>query len=160
MPDHHREGAPPARDESSAERADRNMVELLQELRILQIGVQITFAFLLTIAFAPRFPQLSSTQRNVYVATLLLSLIALTVLATPVAIHRALFRRGVKEEIVTISARCASLGLLFLAADLDCAVFLIIDVVLGHIAAFVITGCVAMAFLGLWFVVPWFLRRQ
>lgn len=147
------------RDETPEERADRNMVELLQELRVLQTGVQIIFAFLLGIAFTARFTQLSKTQQYVYVAALLLSVVALAVLAAPVAIHRGLFRRGMKERIVILSTRCARLGMLLVSAALDCAVFLIMDVVLGRPAAWVITGCIAVAFLALWFVFPWALRR-
>lgn len=159
MTAHQREGGSPARDESTEERADRNMVELLQELRVLQTGIQIIFAFLLTIPFTARFSQLSTTQRYVYVATLLTSLASLAVLVAPAAIHRGLFRRGMKERVVIISARCARLGILLLGAALDCALFLIIDVVLGRLAAVVITGCVALMFFALWFLLPWLLRR-
>lgn len=135
------------------------MVELLQELRVLQTGVQIIFGFLLSIAFTPRFTQLSQTQRYFYVAALLTSAVSVAALAAPVAIHRGLFRQGMKERIVILSARWARLGMLLLAVALDCAVFLVIDVVLGTIAACVIGGCVAVVFLGLWFVFPWALRR-
>lgn len=151
--------APSARDETPEERADRNMIELLQELRVLVTGVQVLFAFLLTIAFTNRFSQLSETQRYVFVAALLMTVASLAVLAAPVAIHRGLFQRGAKEEIVTMSSRCVSVGLFLLSVSLDCAVFLVMDVVLGRVAASVITGCVAAAFLGLWFIFPWALRR-
>lgn len=147
------------RDETPDERADRNMVELLQELRVLQTGVQIIFAFLLSIAFTARFSQLSQTQKDVYVAALLTSVLSVAVLAAPVAIHRALFHQGMKGRIVTLSARCAQVGMFLLSTALDCAVFLIIDVVLGRVAASLITGCVAVVFLGLWFVFPWSYRR-
>lgn len=150
----------PARDETPEERADRNMVELLQELRVLQTGVQIIFAFLLGIAFTARFTELSQTQQYVYVAALLMSVLSVAVLAAPVAIHRGLFRAEMKERIVILSTRCARLGMLLLSVGLDCAVFLIMDVVLGRVAASVITGCAAAAFLGLWFVFPWVLRRS
>ena len=136
------------------------MAELLQELRVLQTGVQIIFAFLLGIAFTARFTELSETQQYVYVAALLTSVISVAILAAPVAIHRGLFRCGMKDRIVILSTRCARLGMLFLSIGLDCAVFLIIDVVLGRVVASVVTGCVAAAFLGLWFVFPWVLRRS
>jgi hypothetical protein len=155
-----REGGSPNRDESPEERADRNMVELLQELRVLQTGIQIIFAFLLTIPFTARFTQLSTTQRDVYVATLLTSMASFAVLVAPAAIHRGLFRRGMKERVVIISARCARFGIFLLAVALDCAVFLIIDVVLGPLAAAVVTGCAALMFFGLWFLLPWLLRRN
>lgn len=159
MPIHNPDHGPSQRDETPDERADRNMVELLQELRVLQTGVQIIFAFLLSIAFTARFTQLSQTQQYVYVAALLMSVVSVAVLAAPVAIHRGLFRRGMKEEIVILSTRCARLGMLLVSISLDCAVFLIMDVVLGRVAASVITGFVALSFLALWFAFPWFLRR-
>jgi hypothetical protein len=151
--------APEDRDETPDERADRNMVELLQELRVLQTGIQIVFAFLLGIPFAARFAQLSKAQQYVYVAALLLSVVSVAVLSAPVAIHRGLFRLGMKERIVILSTRCARLGMLLLSLSLDCAVFLVIDVVIGRAAAAVVTGCVAAAFLGLWFVFPWSMRK-
>jgi len=160
MAAHERNTGSPARGETPEERADRNMVELLQELRVLQTGVQIIFAFLLGIAFTARFTELSQTQQYVYVAALLMSVLSVAVLAAPVAIHRGLFRREMKERIVILSTRCARLGMLLLSVGLDCAVFLIIDVVLGRVPASVITGCAAAAFLGLWFVFPWVLRRS
>lgn len=152
--------APPDRDETPDERADRNMIELLQELRVLQTGIQIVFAFLLGIPFTARFTQLSTTQQDVYVAALLMSVISVAVLEAPVAIHRGLFRCGMKERVVILSTRCARAGMLLLSLSLDCAVFLVIDVVIGRLAAAVVTACVAAAFLGLWFVFPARLRKS
>jgi hypothetical protein len=156
---HRQEAGEQDRNETEEERADRNLVELLQELRVLQTGVQIIFAFLLGIAFTPRFTQLSGAQQDVYIAALLTSVVSVAVLATPVAVHRGLFRCGMKERIVTVSTHCARVGTFLLSVALDCAVFLIIDVVLGRTAASIFTGCVAAAFLALWFVFPWALRR-
>jgi len=156
---HHHEPGSPDRDETPEQRADRNMIELLQELRVLVTGVQVIFAFQLGIAFTQRFSELSRTQRDIFIAALLMSVASVAVLATPVALHRGLFRCGMKERIVTLSSRCASLGIFFLSISLDCSVFLVVDVVLGRLTASVVTGCVAVAFLGLWFVFPWILRR-
>src|SRR5690349_21708411 len=100
-----------SRDETPEERADRNLTDLLQELRVLQTGVQIIVAFLLGVAFTNRFPLLSQTQQYVYVAALMLSVMAAAVFATPVAIHRGLFHCGMKPRIVEISTRLAKLGL-------------------------------------------------
>lgn len=150
----------PARDETPEERADRNLVELLQELRVLQTGVQIIFAFLLGVAFTNRFPLLNHTQQYVYIAALLLSVLAAAVFATPVAIHRGLFHCGEKALVVAWSTRLAKLGLLLLALALDCVVFLVIDFVLGRAPAIVLTAIVAATFVGLWFVLPWALRRH
>ncbi|MCX5209956.1 DUF6328 family protein [Kitasatospora sp. NBC_00240] len=148
------------RHETPDERADRNLVELLQELRVVQTGVQIVFAFLLGLAFTSRFPQLDDFQTGVYVTTLLLTVVASAVLATPVALHRGLFHRGAKRRIVALSSRLAEAGLLFLALALSGAVLLITDVVLGSVPAAVITALTGLMFAGLWFVLPWTQRQR
>lgn len=149
----------PARGETPEEKADRNLVELLQELRVLQTGVQIIFAFLLGVAFTPRFTQLTSLQVDVYICALLASVVSLAVLATPVALHRILFRNRQKERIVTVSAQFARAGLLLLAVAMTCSVFLILDLVRGHVFAGAMSGGVAVIFAVLWFAFPWALRR-
>ncbi|MFF2848845.1 DUF6328 family protein [Streptomyces sp. NPDC058001] len=145
--------------ETPAARADRNLLELLQELRVLHTGVQIVFAFLLGAAFTARFPQLDTFQRNTYVVTLLLTVVSSAVLATPVALHRGLFHRGVKIRIVALSAKFAEVGLAFLALALNGAILLLIDVVLGRTAAVIVTACTLAMFTGLWFILPRALRR-
>ncbi|MEV6161501.1 DUF6328 family protein [Streptomyces sp. NPDC052052] len=147
------------RGETPAERADRNLVELLQELRVVQTGVQIVFAFLLGVAFTSRFPHLDSFERGTYVVTLLLTVVSTAVLATPVALHRGLFHRGAKIQIVALSAQLAEIGLVFLALALNGAVLLLMDVVLGRTAAVAITAATLALFTGLWFVLPRALRR-
>lgn len=159
MLNHKRPPGPSSRHETPEERADRNLTELLQELRVLQTGVQIIFAFLLGIAFQARFPQLSKTQQYIYIAALLMTVLSAAVMAAPVAIHRGLFRLGMKEEIVILSNHCARLGMLLLSTALDCAIFLVLDLILGRVPALIVTGCVAATFLALWFVFPWVLRR-
>jgi hypothetical protein len=153
-------GPLPDRHETPDERADRNLVELLQELRVLQTGVQIVFAFLLGVAFTPRFAQLGETQQDLYVGTLLMTVIALALLATPVALHRGLFHRGAKRRIVAVSTRLAEVGLVFLALALNGAVLLLLDIVLGWTGAIAITCASALLFAGLWFVLPRVLRRS
>ncbi|MFF2651863.1 DUF6328 family protein [Streptomyces sp. NPDC058045] len=145
--------------ETPAERADRNLGELLQELRVVQTGVQIVFAFLLGVAFTARFPRLDTFERTTYVVTLLLTVIASAVLATPVALHRGLFHRGAKIRIVALSARLAEFGLVFLALALNGAVLLLMTVVLGWIAGVTVTALTLALFTGLWFVLPRALRR-
>lgn len=160
MPTEPRPRPQPPRYETPEQRADRNLVELLQELRVAQTGVQILFAFLLGVAFTSRFPQLSAFQRGIYAATLLLTVITAAVLATPVALHRGLFQRGAKPRIVALSARYAEAGLMFLALAINGAVLLLMDVVFGHIAAIAITAATTAMFACLWFVLPWSLRRS
>ncbi|MFG3257640.1 DUF6328 family protein [Streptomyces sp. NPDC048172] len=149
----------PLRNETTLERDDRNFAELLQELRVLQTGVQILFAFLLTLAFTPRFPSLDGVQRGVYVVTLLLAVSAAVLFTAPAALHRVLFRRGVKRTIVDVSARLTAIGMAVLALALTGSVLLISDVVLGRTGGIatgigVLVGCAA-----LWAAVPWWLRH-
>lgn len=148
------------RNETSVERDDRNFLELLQELRVIQTGVQILFAFLLTLAFTARFPELDDYQRATYVATLLLSVLAAVLFTAPAALHRVLFRRGAKRLIVEVSSRLAALGLAVLALALTGSVLLVVDVVLGRVAG-VVVGSVALAVCaGVWAVLPWVLNRS
>src|SRR6201997_2027999 len=88
------------RPESDAERVDRNLNELLQELRVASIGVQVLFGFLLSLPFTNRFSRLSGAQRDLYLATLVLAAVATALLVGPVAYHRLVFRRGQKERLV------------------------------------------------------------
>ncbi|MFJ7912935.1 DUF6328 family protein [Kitasatospora sp. NPDC096204] len=152
--------APPPGWENPEVRADRRLVEMLQELRVLQTGVQIVFAFLLGVAFTPRFTQLTDAQQDIYVATLLLSVVAAAVLATPVALHRGLYHHPGKQRIVTVSVRIAQVGLLLLACALTGAVLLVLDVVLGTAPAVPITCAIALIFAVLWFLLPWAVRRS
>ncbi|MCN9244613.1 DUF6328 family protein [Streptomyces sp. RY43-2] len=148
------------RHETPEERADRNLIELLQELRVVLTGVQIVFAFLLGVAFTSRFPYLDHFQHSTYVVTLLLTVIASAILAAPVALHRGLFHRGVKPRIVALSARLAQIGLVFLALALNGAVLLLMAIVLGRVPAVVITALTLLLFAGLWLVLPWALRQE
>ena len=93
-------GSADPRDESGAERADRNLAELLQELRVAGLGVQVLFGFLLSLPFTSRFTRLSGGQRDLYLACLVLAAVATALLLGPVAYHRLVFRRGRKESLV------------------------------------------------------------
>ncbi|BAJ28824.1 MULTISPECIES: DUF6328 family protein [Kitasatospora] len=152
------DGPDPA--ESPQARANRRLVEMLQELRVLQTGVQIVFAFLLGVAFTPGFAGLGAGEQDLYVAVLLLTVLAAAVLATPVALHRALLHHPERPRILRVSARIAQIGLVLLAAALSGAVLLVLTVVLGAAVALPLTGAVALAFTGLWFVLPWAVRRS
>lgn len=141
-------------DETEAERADRNFGDLLQELRVAQTGVQILFAFLLTIPMQARFPTLDGWQRDVFVGALLASALATCFIIAPVAYHRVLFRRQMKDEIVRVAARMASAGLACLAVAVVCAVHLVLDLVLNRTLAFVVAGLLAALLLVLWLLLP------
>ena len=142
------------RDESEAQRLDRNFGEQLQELRIAQAGVQILFAFLLTIPFQQRFTILTDLQRNIYLATLVAAAISVIVFTAPVALHRTLFRNGLKDFIVAYTDRLMAIGLSTLAIGIIGGLVLILDVLLSHTAAFWIGGTLLGLTIVLWLGVP------
>lgn len=146
--------APYVRSETSGERLDRNYLELLQELRVAQNGVQILFAFLLTLVFQARFAELTGLQRGVYLATLLSAAGAVICFIAPVSAHRLMFRKRVKDELVHFTARCAIAGLLLLAGSILGALLLIVDMAVGRLAAGLCAGGAALVMLLLWWLLP------
>ncbi|GAA4729791.1 DUF6328 family protein [Isoptericola chiayiensis] len=148
------------RTESPEERSDRNWNELLQELRVLQTGVQILTGFLLILPFQSRFADLDLFQRNVYLADVLVCLVTSGLFIAPVAVHRGLFRRQLKTEVVTLGDRMTRTGLVLLAIALSATALLIFDVVLGRVQGLVVGGAVAVMLLGLWAVLPVVVRRR
>lgn len=147
-------GSPDPRDESEAERDDRNLAELLQELRVAGLGVQILFGFLLSLPFTTMFSRLSHGQRDLYLATLVLAAVATGLLLGPVAYHRLVFRRGQKEHLVRSANVMAILGLIAVGLAVSAAVLLVTSYVAGNLAAALITVCVFGVFGTLWFAVP------
>jgi len=147
------------RDETPLERWDRNLVELLQELRVAQTGVQILFAFLLTLPFSNGFPHVSVLQRDLYVVALLSAAAAAAMLISPVAFHRALFRQGRKPELVRYAHRMATGGLAFMLISMVSSVLLITDYLLNIWVAMVLTGIAAAFFLSFWVFIPWARRN-
>ena len=150
-----------AEEELTRERMDRRWTELLQELRVAQTGVQILTAFLLTLPFQPAFKDLSDSRTYVYVGVLLAAMTSMLMLLTPVALHRALFRRGLKPWLVQTANLITRAGLVLLVAANVGAVWLVMDAVVGvagaSIAAGVLTGLVAVG----WLVVPaWVLKGR
>src|SRR5262245_39425389 len=145
-----RDAAPDGRDETAAQRADRNFSELLQELRVAQTGVQILFAFLLTLPFTQRFGALAASQRAVYLSTLATAALATVCLIAPVSHHRILFGKRRKPELVASGSRLAGIGLVFLWLSMVGSVFLVFDVVAGGPMAFVVAVLLAAVFLAIW----------
>ncbi|MEP6852643.1 MAG: DUF6328 family protein [bacterium] len=145
------------REETEAERIDRNFAEQLQELRVVETGVQILFAFLLGIAFQQRFEATDTFQRAVFVITLLASALSIALLIAPVALHRFTFHEGRKDELVELTNDYALGGLGALSVCICGAVLLVCDWVVGRAFSVVATVAVALVVGGLWFVVP--LRR-
>ena len=146
------------REETEEERADRNLSDLLQELRVALPGVQVLFAFLLTVPFTQRFQDLSDFQEKLYFGVLITVALATVMLVAPTAGHRILFRRQQKEFIVTISNTLALIGLLFLAIAMTGAIALISDFIFGTTTAVISTIVMAVAYAGFWYVGP--LRRR
>jgi hypothetical protein len=148
------------RDETEAERLDRNWSSLLQELRVTQTGVQLLTGFLLTLPFQQRFTVLDATMRTVYLVTIACSIGATVLLVAPVGMHRVLFRRHRLDAIVSISHGCAIAGLVLLGAALTGVAIVIFDAVVGRTGAWVAGACTLAAFIGLWFLLPLPLRRR
>lgn len=153
-------GEPPdPRRESAAQRADRNLGELLQELRVAGLGVQVLFGFLLSLPFTNRFTRLSSGQRDLYLASLVLAAVATALLVGPVAYHRLVFRQGQKERLVRAASIMAIGGLAAVALAVSAAVLLVTSYVGGDLAAALITAFVVCLFGLLWFAFPLARRR-
>ncbi len=145
---------PSGRDETEAERLDRNLGELLQELRIALPGVQVLFAFLLAVPFQQRFSEITPFQEKAYFLTLLFTAISAALLIAPSAHHRIAFRLQRKEELVRLANRFAIAGLGFLALAMICAIVLVTDVLFGALMT-ALTGVFAAAmFFVLWYLLP------
>jgi cation transport ATPase len=140
--------------EDPQERTAREMIELLQELRIVIPGVQVLFAFLLTVPFNQRFTELNTVQRDVFFATLLCTAAATALLIAPSAHHRLLFRKGLREQRLKMGNLLAILGLVFLVPAMVGVVFVITDLIFGSAVALVVTVAMALLFSLLWFVLP------
>jgi hypothetical protein len=153
------EEAPDPRDESEAERVDRNLAELLQELRVAGLGVQVLFGFLLSLPFTNRFTRLSHGQRELYLATLVLAAVATALLLGPVAYHRLVFRRGQKEGLVRAASVMAIAGLAAVGLAVSAAVLLVTGYVASTLPAALITAFVTGVFGLLWFAFPLVRRR-
>jgi Na+/melibiose symporter-like transporter len=145
---------PDPRDESSAERADRNLAELLQELRVAGLGVQVLFGFLLSLPFTNRFSRLSDSQRDLYLACLVLAAVATALLLGPVAYHRLVFRLGEKEKVVRAASVMAIGGLATVGLAVSAVVLLVAGFVVSAVPAALITAFVACMFGFLWFAFP------
>ncbi|MEA5456444.1 DUF6328 family protein [Sinomonas sp. JGH33] len=131
------------RRETYAEKLDRNWGEILQELRILQTGLQLIAGFLLTLPFQSRFSSLDEYQRWLYLGTVLTAAVALAVVLMPLSVHRWLFRRQVKNRLVASGAWAAKTGLGLAAALLVGTASLIFDVVVGRWQSWVVAGALA-----------------
>ena len=142
------------REETEKERLDRNLQELLGELRVALPGVQVLFAFLLVVPFNQRFVDITSFQRTTYFVTLLLATSASACLIAPTAHHRIEFRAQDKKRIVFHATRLAIAGLALLASAMTGAVMLITDILYGSTTVAIVAALVALLFALLWFAWP------
>jgi hypothetical protein len=140
------------------QRRDRQMIELLNELRIALPGVQILFAFLLTVPFTQRFPKLTLFQRDTFYVTLLATVLSTACLIAPSAAHRLRFHQGDREWLVEQANTLLIVGLGFLAIAIGAAFLLITDLLFDGARVWIYSVAVWLVIVGLWFVRP--LRRH
>jgi Family of unknown function (DUF6328) len=140
--------------ESRKERLDRELMELLQELRVIIPGVQVLLAFLLTAPFQQRFAQLPGSMRNAFFASIVCATLATAFLIAPSAHHRLRWRAGEKERLVRVGNQMAIVGTVFLAAAIVLALYVVTDVLFATNLA-VTTAVAALVVFGvLWYIVP------
>ncbi|MEV0268725.1 DUF6328 family protein [Hamadaea sp. NPDC050747] len=132
---------------------DRRFSEVLQELRVMQTGIQILFASMLTLPFTNRFEHIDQLQRGFYVGTLIASAAATAFLIAPVSLHR-LMGEGYKPQVVRVAAAMTKAGLVLLLLAVAGAVYLVLDLVVGAAWAGVAAAFLAVLYIGLWYVVP------
>jgi hypothetical protein len=140
--------------ESRDERLNRELIELLNELRVILPGVQVLFAFLLTIPFNQRFEILTERQKDVYYGAVLFTTAAAILLIAAPNFHRFLFRASEKEWVVRISNRLTLLGTGALAIAMTAVIYLITDLLHGGVTVPVVTGLTLLAMAWLWFALP------
>ena len=148
------------RDETRNERADRNWEELMQELRVMQTGTQILTGFLLAVAFQPRFEDMDALQRDTYLVLVVLAAIAAILALAPVVMHRALFGRRRKPELVRVAARIVKIDLFVIAALTIGVTTLIIDFTVDRTAGVIALVASVLGVTLLWMALPRFVRRS
>lgn len=142
------------REESEHERLTRNVSELLQELRVVQAGVQFLFGFLLAVAFTEPYLRAPTYLHVVHLIAVIFATAAVALLAAPAAWHRMLFRRGQRPAIIEVANRLAISGMVCLAIAMTATVLLLTDAVLGNWVSVVLTVLAAAMFTVLWFLLP------
>jgi hypothetical protein len=148
------------RHEMPLQRADRAYGEILQEVRVAQTGVQILFAFLLTLAFTARFKSITPVQRDIYVVTLMLAAAATALLIAPAAFHRVIYRRRLKQHLVQAANKLALAGLVLLLLAMISALVLILDVTIGMGMAVILASGMLTWFFTWWFLLPFYSRMR
>jgi hypothetical protein len=146
--------------ETKQERINRELIELLNELRVGLPGVQFLFAFLLVVPFQQSFGRATEFQRGVYFVALAACAVASALLIAPAAQHRVLFRQHDKEKLLERSSRSAFAGLLVLAVAIVSAVLLVVDVLFSRTLAWTTAGILAALLAWWWIAVPFWQRAH
>ncbi|MEV1050308.1 DUF6328 family protein [Streptomyces sp. NPDC049887] len=148
------------REETEDERADRRWQDLMQEIRVVQTGVQILFGFLLTVVFTPIFQRLEQTDKTIYIVTVILGSLATGALVAPVAFHRIVSGRRIKPQTVTWASRLTFTGIVLLLATLITALFLVLRTATHDgFVPYLVAGVLAW-YLLCWFVLPFWARTR
>lgn len=148
------------RDETEAERYDRNWIELIQELRVAQTGIQVLAGFLLTLPFTQRFGSLDDQHRATFLVAFSLAVVTVGLMTAPVSLHRFLFAKGEKDTLVRVGSVFAKLGMATMGLTLVTVVVLIFGVVVGDTAGYV-AGAVVLVFYALaWVALPMAVMRR
>ena len=140
--------------DNDRDRTERQMAELLQELRVALPGVQILFAFLLTVPFAAGFKDVTSFQRTAFFVALISTALSAVCMIAPTATHRLRFHRGDREFIIESATRYLIAGLVLLAVGMVAALVCLTDFLYGGAATWIWPGLVALVLVGLWFARP------
>jgi len=150
----------PEPDETPKERADRELIELLNELRVAVPGVTVLFAFLLAVPFARGWTKVTTFQRDVFLVAFLATGVAVALLTAPSSYHRLRFREGNKERLVQIGNRLTIAGIAAFAVALEAVVLLVIDYVVSTDTAVAATVCFTVFVAGLWYGLPLYARLR
>ena len=150
----------PSDAETETERNSRRLIELLQEIRVATAGVQILFGFLLAVPFSQGFSKISSFERNVFLVVLICTALSSAALIAPTSLHRLLFRRGHKPEIIEYANRMVIIGLILLAIAMTGVVLLLTHMIFGAVEALVITVPIGLVFAVTWFAIPLAKREE
>jgi hypothetical protein len=149
---------PPAEHETEKERVDRELIEFLNEVRVVLPGVQVLFAFLLTLPFTGEFKDIDGAERTAYAIAFFSTALAAALMITPTAFHRLRFRKGDKEQIIRTSGRLILAAIVCLAVAMVSVVWLVADILFSAGAARLIGVASAVIVVSLWFALP--LRRR
>ncbi len=141
-------------DETKDEKLDRELIELLNELRVVLPGVQVLFAFLLAVPFTQRFERVTELQRDVFTVSLACTALGTAFLIAPSSFHRLRFRKHDKEQLLVTGNRLAIAGTAFLALAMTSGLFVVLDMIYHHLVAVALTAAVAVVFGWLWYGLP------